>query len=313
MSRLLVVGLATSLDRYAWLPQMRLGAINRPREVVVRAGGKGLNAARAAAGLGVQVRSVSLVGGETGRIVRTLADELDVRFVDSGVETRQCLCLLDDAGVLTEVYEPNRPVPPAVWPVLRDVLADEITALKPGDLLAVSGRVPHGLPADTLAQIVDLAATREVPVVVDSDGPALIEAARRGPALVKVNAHEAAAATHGATDPLSALRTMGARAVVVTHGASGAQYIGDDGTQLAVTHEPIASALPVGSGDAFLAGFAAHRLSGAAVDVTESLRIAAAAARANARRLPAGDITWKAINAELHQVHVESRPTSTRV
>nr|BFE57293.1 1-phosphofructokinase family hexose kinase [Dactylosporangium thailandense] len=313
MSRLLVVGLATSLDRYAWLPQTRLGAINRPREILVQAGGKGLNAARAAAGLGVRVRSVSLVGGETGRTVRALAGELDVRFVDSGAETRQCLCLLDDAGVLTEVYEPVPPVPPTVWPVLRDVLAGEITALEPGDLVAVSGRVPPGLPVDALAQIVDLAAAREVAVVVDSDGPALIEAVRRGPALVKVNAHEAAAATHGAADPLAALRSMGAHAVVVTDGSSGARYLGDDGTRLAVTHEPIAGALPVGSGDAFLAGFAAHRLRGTAVDVAESLRVAAAAARANARHLPAGDISWEAVNAELPQVRVEPGPTGTCV
>ncbi|MFG2045357.1 hypothetical protein [Dactylosporangium sp. NPDC048998] len=94
--------------------------------------------------------------------------------------------------------EPVRPVPPAVWPVLRDALGDEIATLDPSDLLALSGRGPAGLPPDTLARIVDLAAAWDVDVIVDADGPALVEAVRRSPALVKVNAHEAAAATGGA-------------------------------------------------------------------------------------------------------------------
>jgi fructose-1-phosphate kinase PfkB-like protein len=302
MTRLLVVGLATSLDRYAWLPAMRLGAVNRPRDVVVRAGGKGLNAARAAAGLGVDVRSVSLVGGETGRTVRALAPPLDVRFVDSGVETRQCLCLLDDAGVLTEVYEPVRAVPSSVWPTVLEAVAAEI---RDADLVAISGRVPPGLPVDALAQIVDLAAG--TPVIVDSDGPALVEAVRHGPALVKVNDEEARAATGDAPDPLAALRRMGARSVVITTGASGARYLGD--FRLEVRHEPIPDALPVGSGDAFLAGLAAAYTS----DIAEALRFAAAAARANARRLPAGDITRDSVKAEIPSVRVVSRPQDNDV
>lgn len=314
--RLLIVGLATSLDRYAWLPPMRLGEINRPREVLVRAGGKGLNAARAALGLGVCVRSVSLAGGETGQTLRALAPPLDVRFVDSGAETRQCLCLLGDDGVLTEVYEPVLPVSPTIWPSVLSAVADEIDEC---DLVALSGRVQPGLPVDALAEIVDLAVARGVPVFVDSDGPALIAAIRRGPTLVKVNAAEAAAAAPG---DLSELQKLGAKSVVVTTGATGARYLGADGSRLMVSHHAIPDALPVGSGDAFLAGLAAAWLRGSSgppfggsssgpatgglPEPAEALRIAAAAARANARRLPAGDISWDQVKAELPAVRISA-------
>ncbi|MEV5764692.1 PfkB family carbohydrate kinase [Micromonospora sp. NPDC052213] len=305
--RLLIVGLATSLDRYAWLPQLRLGAINRPREVLVRAGGKGLNAARAASGLGVRVRSVSLAGGETGQLVRALAPPLDVRFVDSGAETRQCLCLLGDDAVLTEVYEPVLPVSSTIWPSVLSAVADEIEEC---DLVALSGRVPPGLPVDALAEIVDLAVARRVPVVVDSDGPSLIEAIRRGPTLVKVNAAEAAAAAPG---DLSQLQKLGAKSVVVTTGPTGARFLGADGSRLTVSHDAIPNALPVGSGDAFLAGLTAVWLGGSSgppfgglSEPAEALRVAAAAARANARRLPAGDISWDQVKAELSAVRISA-------
>jgi sugar/nucleoside kinase (ribokinase family) len=100
---------------------------------------------------------------------------------------------------------------------------------------------------------------------------------------------------------------MGARSVVITTGASGARYLGD--VRLEVRHEPIPDALPVGSGDAFLAGLAAAYTS----DIAEALRFAAAAARANARRLPAGDITRDSVKAEIPSVRVVSQPQNNDV
>ena len=296
--RLLVVSLATSLDRYATLPPLRLGEVNRPREVIARAGGKGLNAARTAHHLGAAVKTVALVGGETGRTVRAVAAPLDVLFVDSGAETRQCLCLLGDDGVLTEVYEPVQPVTADVWP---QVLAAVDAELRDAELLALSGRVPPGLPVDALAQLIDLAAEHDVPALVDSDGPALAAALSRAPALVKVNEAEAHAVA-GDAGP-AGLQKLGAQAVIVTTGATGASFLGPDGACLTVAHEPIPGALPVGSGDAFLAGYAVAWLRGERNPAT-ALRIAAAAGRANARHLTAGDIDGEQIAAELPGITV---------
>ncbi|MFC0528679.1 1-phosphofructokinase family hexose kinase [Phytohabitans kaempferiae] len=302
---LLCVSLAPSLDRYAWLPALRVGGINRPREVLSRAGGKGLNVARAATGLGVPARAVALVGGPTGDALRAHAAGLDVSWVDSGVETRQCQCLLDEgSGVLTQVYEPVRPVPAERWPAIRAAVAREIDGLGAGAVVALSGRVPPGLPATALAELVDHAAARGLPVLVDADGPALVAALAARPDLVKVNEHEAADATGttaGDWAAAAALQALGARAVVVTAGSDGARYLGPDGQRVAVTHPPLPGALPVGSGDAFLAGLAAARLAGSGV--LAGLRLAAAAARANARHLTAGDITRADVDAELADVH----------
>jgi 1-phosphofructokinase family hexose kinase len=325
---LLVISLAPALDRYATADTFRRGAINRPRTVRSLAGGKGLNAARTASRLGVPARTVALIGGIGGAAMRGLADaeKLAVTWVDCGVETRQCLSLLDESeGSLTELYEPVLPVPEEVWPEVLAAVRSQLTRLSTADLAVLSGRVPGGLPVDAIAQIVGICTESGVPVWVDSDGDQLARAARRGPTLVKVNAAEAAAAT--GADPAQpwaaakALQELGAGTVVVTLGPGGALCLADGGSRFEVAHDPLERALPVGSGDAFLAGLAARYLtagrpaadgsdadrsaghqaveSSAGLDLPEALRYAAAAGRANARHLEAGSCTPAGLAAEL--------------
>jgi 1-phosphofructokinase family hexose kinase len=302
---LLVISLAPALDRYARAATFRRGGINRPRSVNALAGGKGLNAARTAVRLGVTTRTLTLVGGATGTAMRSLAEAegLAVTWVDSGVETRQCLSLLDESdGSMTEIYEAVLPVPSGIWPLFVDEVRAQLALLGAADVVAVSGRVPGGLPDDAIAQLVTLAVEAGVPVLLDSDGDQLARAVRRGPTIVKVNADEAGAAT--GIDPsqpwvaAKALQALGAGTVVITLGPGGALALTADGRRVEVTHDPLEHALPVGSGDAFLAGLAVRRLSGS-TDVAEDLRYAAAAGRANARHLEAGSCTPADVAAEL--------------
>lgn len=309
---LVCVSLAPSLDRYLRLPVFTVGAINRPASVVERAGGKGLNVARAAKALAAPVRSLVLAGGDTGARLRRLAaaEGAAVTWVDGKAETRQCACLLDEtSGELTEVYEPVRPVPASVWPRFEAAVDDLAATLTDADVVAVSGRVPGGLPVDALAAIVVRARAAGAEVLVDSDGPHLRAAVQAGPDLIKVNRAEAERAT-GAADPwvaADALRRGGARSVVVTLGEGGAVHVGTHGERLSVAHEPVPRALPVGSGDAFTAGWATARLGPEPETYREPedrLRFASAVARANARVLEAGDVSAGSVARELPAVRV---------
>jgi 1-phosphofructokinase family hexose kinase len=311
---LLVVSLAPAVDRYARAAGFRRGTINRPRTVTALAGGKGLNAARTAVRLGVQTRTVTLVGGTAGAAMRGLAanEDLAVTWVDSGVETRQCLSLLDESdGSMTEIYEAVLPVPAEVWPAVLAAVRSALAELSPSDVVAISGRVPDGLPDDAIAQLVGLGIESGLRVLLDSDGEQLARAVRRAPSLVKVNAEEAGAAT--GTDPgqpwvaAKALQALGAGTVVITLGAAGALCLAEDGRRLEVHHDPLEHALPVGSGDAFLAGLAVRFLRpGGLTDLPEALRYAAAAGRANARHLEAGSCTPEAVLAELPTITVRT-------
>ena len=65
-----------AVDKTAVIPNFRLGEINRPQELIVLPGGKGLNVARAARTLGAEVFTCLLLAGHAGRwMMQALAEE----------------------------------------------------------------------------------------------------------------------------------------------------------------------------------------------------------------------------------------------
>ena len=104
--RLVFVAANTSIDRLYEVDRLTDGSIHRPTVVVARPGGKGLNAARAAAVLGARITAAGIVGGRSGEwIVERLSEiGVDARMVRSAGETRTCVSILDrSTGSLTEL------------------------------------------------------------------------------------------------------------------------------------------------------------------------------------------------------------------
>src|SRR6185436_13566490 len=73
-----------SIDRTHEVHALEPGAIHRPTRVVAVAGGKALNAARAAHHLGAEVRAIALLGGHAGRWIADalLREGLEYEVVD---------------------------------------------------------------------------------------------------------------------------------------------------------------------------------------------------------------------------------------
>ena len=108
-----------SIDKLFEVDRLVPGAIHRPVGFVQRAGGKGLNVARAAASLGAEVHAVALLRGHAGAWIRdALAGEgVPGTFVWAPGETRASLSVADrEAGSLTEFYEAGEELPPGAWP-----------------------------------------------------------------------------------------------------------------------------------------------------------------------------------------------------
>lgn len=294
--RLVFIAANPSIDRLYEVDRLTDGAIHRPSAVVARPGGKGLNAARAAAALGARVTAVGIVAGRAGDwIVERLAEiGIDAPMARSAGETRTCVSILDrSTGTLTELYERGEEIGPAAWEALEAIVARELDR---GDVgaLTLSGSLPPGAPTDGYARIARIAATRSVPVLADAYGPALAAVLAERPAVVKVNAAEAGGAA-GLTigDAASAvaaarvLRGRGAAAVVVTLGIAGAVVVTATGEARLVPPD-IEGAYPVGSGDAFLAGLAAAVVRGETL--VEAARFGIAAGIANALVPGAGEL-----------------------
>jgi 1-phosphofructokinase family hexose kinase len=289
--RLLFVAANPSVDRLYEVDRLTTGEIHRPLTSVAVPGGKGLNAARAAATLGGSVTAVGIVAGRTGDwVAERLADlGLDARLTRSRGETRTCISILDrSSGALTEVYERGDEIEPAAWDALEATIVSE---MERGDIAAValSGSLPAGAPSDGFARIARLAGSmpRPIAVLVDTYGSALRPVLAERPALIKVNVAEASeAGATAVTDAASAVRAgdvliaAGARSVIVTLGADGA-VVGDGIRWTRLVPPDLRGPFPVGSGDAFLAGLAVAY--GRGESLIDRARLGMAAAVANAQ------------------------------
>jgi 1-phosphofructokinase len=311
--RLLFVAANPSIDRLYELDRLEIGGIHRPSSMTAVPGGKGLNAARAAAALGGLVTAVAILGGRAGDwIADGLADRgLDVRVVSASGETRTCVSVLDrSTGALTEIYEPGSEVDRAVWDALEATIRAELDR---GDVAAValSGSLPPGAPTDGFARIARIAAAALPPVTIlaDTYGAALTAVLGERPAVIKLNAAEASEASGlDVIDPVSAakaagvLRDLGAKAVVVTLGTSGAAIVDGSGASRLVPPD-LVGPYPVGSGDAVLAGLAVAIARGD--PLADAARLGLAAGVANAQVPGAGELDPSSIGAILARVRLE--------
>ena len=296
--RLLFVAANPSIDRLYEVDRFVPGAIHRPQRSVAVAGGKGLNAARAAATLGGSVIAVGIVAGRAGDWIEERLAELGIesRLARGTGETRTCFSVLDrSSGVMTEIYERGEQIGAAAWDSLEAIVWAE---LERGDVAAVSlsGSLPPGAPPDGFARIarIALASSRTVPVLADTYGPALPALLGERPAILKVNAAEAGEASGvSVADAQSAagagriLRDAGAACVIVTVGPGGAVVVGAD-DPIHLIPPDLRGAYPVGSGDAFLGGLAIAVARGESM--VEAARLGLAAGIANALVPGAGEL-----------------------
>jgi 1-phosphofructokinase family hexose kinase len=295
-----------SIDKLFRVERLQPGRIHRPTSFVQVPGGKGLNVARAAAALGADVHAVALLGGHAGRWI---AEELGLPLtaVWHRGETRACLSVADDeTASLTEFYEAGVPTTGEEW----DTFVQRVREAAASRWTTISGSLPPGAPDVGYEQLVDGA---RVAVDTTALGCAC-------PALLKVNAAEAATLTGGpvdsTADALAAARQLRQRiggdghAAAVTCGRDGAVLVAPDGI---AWHGTLAAAgpYPVGSGDAFLAGLVTALARDEPWD--DALRAALGAGAANAELPGAGVLDPERARrlAEQADVHAETREASS--
>jgi 1-phosphofructokinase family hexose kinase len=263
-----------SIDRLFEVDELRAGETHRPQEFVQAAGGKGLNAARAAAILGAQVQVVTILAGHAGRWLERELERagipVDAVWVEG--ESRSSLSVAHgDEGQLTEFYEHGVHVSPAAW---AEFAATAGRCSAQAAWTTISGSLPPGAPADGYRGL-----ELPCPTAVDT-----IEQRPAAPALVKLNAAEAAQLTgvdtstvDGALAAAEALRAADG-AGSVTRGPEGAVLVAPKVSVVGMLDAP--GRYPVASGDSFLAGMVTARAGGA--DWADCMRLALGAAAANA-------------------------------
>jgi 1-phosphofructokinase len=281
-----------AIDRVLVVPGFRAAEVCRVHERHDLAGGKGLNVARATRTLGFPARAIGPLAGDTGRAIAALAaaEGLDVAWswLPAG-ESRICVLVTDPAAHDTlTINEPGPYLAANAWEQVAQHVREQVAGAAG---LSSSGSLPPGVdPAAFAALLAELDA--DVPVFLDTSGPALAAALDLPLTVVKVNAHELGAAlgrsiatAAEAAAAAQEARARGPRTVVVSLGSQGAVAVGASGSFWA-SPPPIVPISPVGSGDTLLAGLATALLGGATL--ADALCLGVACGSANALVLGAG-------------------------
>lgn len=311
-----------ALDLTWHLDSIRVAETHRADAAVARAGGKGLNVARVAHAQGAGARAITTVGGRTGEefAAELQASGVPHRLVPVAGSTRRSIALVDESlGDTTVVNERGLNPTDAEWAILVGEVAD---GLPGAGVLVISGSLPPGAPDTLLPLLIGIGRDAGVPVIVDTSGPALLQAADAGASVLKPNAAELAEAT-GLDDPIEGARVLldrGASLVLLSRGADGMLAISAAGSadgaaeSLHILHARLPESLagnPTGAGDAAVAACAV--LLDAGVDDPEQILRRATAWSAAAVLMPlAGEIhgSWPDLERAVEIRPLPAEPAS---
>jgi 1-phosphofructokinase/tagatose 6-phosphate kinase len=309
---ILTVTLNAAIDRTVAVPNFRLGHRHRAVESRTVAGGKGINVARALKRLGRPAIATGFAGGPTGeRVLEQLREEAVLTdFTRIAGETRINMAVIDPtSGEQTEINERG----PAVSPEEVEAFVARLRYLADGaKLCVIAGTLPPGAGADLYARMVKDLGERDVPVVLDAEGEAMLAGLRAGAAVVTPNEREAEelvgqefADRRDLVHGLSELLRLGAGEAAITRPEGCVAAIGEASQRrfLEVRTEPLEAVSTVGSGDAFVAGYVAARYEDRPVD--ECLAYGVACGAESTQHFGAGMVDRNQVERLLGEVHVQ--------
>jgi hexose kinase, 1-phosphofructokinase family len=292
---IVTVTLNAAIDRTLTVPNFQLGHRHRASQGLTLAGGKGINVARALKRLDVPVVATGLAGGRTGtRIVEELTSEAILNdFVRIADESRTSSAVVDPtAGTYTEINEWG----PHVEPDELVMLLEKISYLARGaDMVVFAGTLPRGVEDSFYAEAIRDLNRRNVPAVLDSEGPPLRLGVEAEAFLVTPNQREAEGLVgqefgddEDYTMALDRIADMGARNVLITSDTRSFGLFRADRKRTsfradAPIVEPVSA---VGSGDVLLARSSPR--ASREKPLEEALRAAVAAGAASTLEVGAG-------------------------
>ncbi|MEZ4661260.1 MAG: hexose kinase [Caldilineaceae bacterium] len=309
--RILCVTPNPAVDRTHIIPHLIPGAIHRAYKVVVDAGGKGINVARAVRVLGGTPICAGFLGGFSGRLVAQLAEAGGLLPAWSWIrnDTRTCLIISAEDSAESTVFNENGPtVTPADWLTLRH---DVVKAAQRADAVCISGSTPAGSSTDSLPMLINALRDVDKPIWVDTSKVALQIALTACPTAIKVNHAEAGeVAGVDIQTPQEAVAVanqfcaQGIANAIITLGRDGAVLATSANGGWWAQPPEMQTVSAVASGDCFLAGMILAVCQGEVPEV--ALMHGAAAGTANALNAGGARFTREQFEEVLSKVRLQT-------
>jgi 1-phosphofructokinase family hexose kinase len=310
---ILCVTLNPCLDKTLVVPSWTPGDSVRGLRSEALVGGKGVNVARALRRLGHnEVLPITFLGGAVGAECELLlrdVERFDPIIIPCESPTRVILTArTETTNEQSAFFDPD----PLIQPSEADELTERVANLLRTSrirALTLSGSSPSEATHALYGELIGLARTREIPVFLDTYGPALRAIWGFWPNWLQLNRREATGylAKPQLTDDdveslLDRWTKQGVSGCAVTDGARPvlARWHG----QSYRLHPPrVDTVNPVGSGDSFLAGLVDAVVTGMTDE--NALRRAAAAGASNAMVWEAGAVDPDRVQALVSEIRLE--------
>lgn len=182
----LTVTLNPALDKIVYVDQFKIGQVNPIEIRETLAGGKGVDVSKVLRDLGHPVTACGFIGNNHAATFERLCitRSINDRFTRIKGQTRTNIHLLDADGHETELLEPAPEISAREWKDLMERLGQIMEGC---DMVAICGSVPHSITPQMLSEMFSLIERYNIPVLIDTHGPALDVALTKRPHLVKFN------------------------------------------------------------------------------------------------------------------------------
>jgi 1-phosphofructokinase len=255
-------------------------------DVHLHSAGQGVWVARMAGEMGAHPILCAFDGGETGRLLGPLLEELPGEVRRVGTATASGCYVMDRRSGEREMIAHSWSQPPSRHEV-DDLVSVSCAAALEAAVLVVCGPVPtDSLPLEVYGNLVANARANGTRAIVDLSAPRLNSALEGGPEVVKLNDWQLAEYVNGEVgSDLDKLRAAaervleaGAASVLVTRGGDPALVL-RDGNAWELAPPRFEGGAPEGSGDSMVGALSAALARG--IDWEDALRIGAAAGATN--------------------------------
>lgn len=282
---ILTVTLNPAVDKTCRIGHFEAGEVNRMRETVSIAGGKGINVAKILRQFHIQVAVMGFVGGNSGTFIEETMERLaaDCRFTHIDEETRTSTNILADDGVVTELLEPG---PWVTQEEQIQFLKEFGGCVGDCDMVVFSGSAPRGVPDNIYEQLITICNAMGIKTILDASGELLRRGVQAKPYMMKPNRKELEALVGHPLETeaelvaeAQKLIAQGIQKVVISLGKDGLLYV--DGEQvLRAEAKKVEAVNTVACGDTVVASWCMSELQGDEPEIALQKAVALSAANA---------------------------------
>ena len=230
------------------------------QDTVEVAGGRGINASQVVHAFGGKTRALLTAGGESGERMRKSLGGMGFpfEFVPVAAQSRINLTISDEQGLTVKLNERGAALQARETAAIRDLVEARLPEAR---WLMICGSIQPGIRPHFYCELIELAKSHNVKVLLDTDGDALQHALEAKPAVISPNQPEAERLLGRALitrnqflEAIRRIHAMGPEAVVLSLGSRGAVGVSPEGVFEALPPR-VDVVCPIGSGDALAAAF----------------------------------------------------------